>query len=493
MKKALALLLLFTAVLTMAASCGTEPDSPADTAGAATRPPETEPVPETEDPAAACDLPEEVSFGGADFRMLSPDQYGGISFVEEENGEVLNDAQWGMKRNAEERLDVTITEVPSDFWKMKNNVIDLCMSGDDLYGSIVMMDRYALACAYEDCFIPLQKVEHVDLSKLYWGGEINGALSVGGKNFFGVGAFNLTSYRNTACVYYNRSLGEDLGIGDGPASSVYAGTWTLDAFKSYENAATADLNGDGTMDSSDRYTYGTAAARSMPAQFWIACDLLMIRKDADDIPYFAADGDEKFLDVAEYTYDLLFHSGNRLDLTKADSGSYSSIKNFTAGQELMGVGTFANSVLAIRDMEYDYMILPMPKYDEAQKEYLSRTYDSMFAMVPVTAADPAMAGAVLEYLSYSAYRDVIPAYIESSLQKKFSLDRETSEFIRIIFDGRRIDMAEILMFSEFGDQAVYNLMIRNDFGWSSYMESKGNAIDSALKKYITLVHSGEDN
>jgi hypothetical protein len=493
MKRTIALLLFFALVLTMAASCGTVPDAPADTAESETRPPETEPVPETEDPAAAADLPEDLDFDGADFQMLSPDQYGGISFVEEENGEVLNDAQWGMKLHTEERLGVKITEVPTDFWKMQNTVIDLSMTGDTTYASIVMMDRYALACAYEDCFIPLQNVEHVDLSKPYWGGGINDALSVGGKNFFGVGAFNLTSYKNTACIYYNRSLGEDLGIGDGPAASVYAGTWTLDAFKSYENAATADLNGDGIMDKSDRYTYGTSAARSIPAQLWIACDLLMIRKDENDIPYFAADGDEKFLDVIEYTYDLLFHSENRLDLTKVDGGKYSSIKNFTAGYELMGMGTFANSVLSIRDMEYDYMILPVPKFDEDQKEYLSRTYDSMFAMVPITATDTAMSGAVLEYLSYTAYRDVIPAYIESSLQKKFSLDRETSDFIRIIFDGRRIDVAEVLMFKEFGDQAVYDVMIRSDFGWVSYLESKRNAIDSALEKYIGLVHSGENN
>ena len=354
MKRTIAWLLFFALVLTMAASCGTVPDSPADTAGSETRPPETEPVPETEDPASAVDLPEDLDFGGADFRMLSPDQYGGISFVEDQNGEVLNDAQYQMKLDTEERLKVKITEVPTDFWKMKNTVIDLCMTGDTTYASIVMMDRYALACAYEDCFFPLQNVEHVDLSKLYWGGGINDALSVGGKNFFGVGAFNLTSYTNTACIYYNRSLGEDLGIGDGPAAAVYAGTWTLDAFKSYDKIATADLNGDGVMDEADRYTYGTMRSRALSAQFWVACGVQLIRKDENDIPYFAADGDEKFLDVIEYTYDLMYHSPNCLDLAKLYNGKrYSSIKCFAAGQELFSVGAFYFVTQELRDMASD--------------------------------------------------------------------------------------------------------------------------------------------
>ena len=143
-------------------------------------------------------------------------------------------------------------------------------------------------------------------------------------------------------------------------------------------------------------------------------------------------------------------------------------------------------------MEYTYTILPMPKFDENQQQYLSHTYDAMYAMVPITAANTAMSGAVLEFLSYTAYQNVIPAYVKTSLQEKYTRDRESVQFIQLCFDGRRVDIAEVLMFDTFGDQVVYNLMIENDFKWISYMESKSGVIESAVKQYIELVHSGNN-
>jgi len=448
-----------------------------------------ESVEETMDPATINDIPADLSFHGADFKMLSPDEYDGISFAEEQTGEVLNDAKYQMELDTEERLDVVITEVPSKFWEMQASVINLCMSGDATYSSIVMMDRFALACAYENCFFSLQDVDNVDLSKLYWGGNLSQALSVGDKLFFGIGAFNLRSYTNTACVYYNGTLGENLGV-DSPVEAVHNGTWTLDAFKSYENAATTDLNGDGVMDENDRYTYGSSATRSLGAQFWIACDLSLISKDTSGIPVFTATTDEKLYDVLNYTYQLLFHSSNRLDLEKTDGDKYTSISYFVAGQELLNVGTFLYVTRELRDMEDNYTILPMPKYNETQEQYYCRTFDPMYAMVPITAVDPAMSGAVLEYLSYTAYHNLVPAYIETSLQEKYSRDQDSVEFIQLAFDGRRVDIAELLLFDVFGDQYIYdNVMQKADFGWTSYLESKQKVIESALEKYINLANS----
>ncbi len=71
-------------------------------------------------------------------------------------------------------------------------------------------------------------------------------------------------------------------------------------------------------------------------------------------------------------------------------------------------------------IEDDFSIIPLPKYDETQKEYISHTYDSMFTTVHVNVKDTAMAGAVLESLSCEGYHKVIPAYIETTLQEKHS-------------------------------------------------------------------------
>ena len=146
------LVLLFVLLITVSCGAETVTETQADTQSSA------ETVVETFDPAVVNDLPDDLSFDGTDFQMLSPDEYGGISFAEELTGEILNDAQYQMEIDTEERLDVVITEVPSKFWEMQASVINLCMAGDSTYSSIVMMDRFALACAYEDCFFSMDDV-----------------------------------------------------------------------------------------------------------------------------------------------------------------------------------------------------------------------------------------------------------------------------------------------------------------------------------------------
>ena len=64
------------------------------------------------------------------------------------------------------------------------------------------------------------------------------------------------------------------------------------------------------------------------------------------------------------------------------------------------------------------------------------------------------------------------------------------EFIQLAFDGRRVDIAEVLLFDVFGDQYMYdNVMQKSDFGWTSYLESKQKVIESALEKYINLANN----
>ncbi|MBR4959356.1 MAG: hypothetical protein IKY52_00490, partial [Clostridia bacterium] len=95
---ALALLLLLT-------SCGSTvevEETPAATDAVQTEPVETERKP---------DIPDDLTFGGKDFNLLTSyyNDYCKIT-KEEATGEVLNDAIYDMEIRTEERLDVNIIE-----------------------------------------------------------------------------------------------------------------------------------------------------------------------------------------------------------------------------------------------------------------------------------------------------------------------------------------------------------------------------------------------
>ena len=88
-------------------------------------------------------------------------------------------------------------------------------------------------------------------------------------------------------------------------------------------------------------------------------------------------------------------------------------------------------------MTDDYGIVPMPKYDESQEEYISPVaLWAYFLTVPVTHADLDTSSKILDAMSYVSYRDIVPVYYDIVLQVKNIRDEETSDMLDIISSTR---------------------------------------------------------
>lgn len=487
------LLSIILASFLLSVSCSETPvnesesESSANTTDAA-----TESAVETEaiDSDAADDLPDGLTFGGAEFNMLSADGHNGKSLVEGLTGEALNDARYNMEIAVEDRLDVEITETPSDFWDMPVTVNSLVMSGDTTYSCVTMMDRFALQCAQKSLFFPMEEVEYVDLTKKYWGGGLSDTLTVGGKSYFGVSSFNLQSFMKTGCIFINKKLAGDVNV-EIPYDDVFGGTWTLEKLQSLEGIATNDLNGDNVMDSEDRYTFGSADRWSVPAIMWLGAGESIIKKEADDIPYIAVHNNETFLNLFEEIKTLLFTGEDQMTSGIKSDEYRSTDKIFIAGRELIHIGFF-DSIVSYREMEDDFTVLPIPKYDETQDNYYSRTYDSMFTMVPTTVSDTSMAGAVLEAMSCHGYNNVIPEYIETSLQEKYTRDPQSAESIQLCFDSRTVDYAEIIMFEQFGDASIHDIITSSSMTMTTYLAKMGKIVDAKLAQFVDFIENAEE-
>ena len=93
-----------------------------------------------------------------------------------------------------------------------------------------------------------------------------------------------------------------------------------------------------------------------------------------------------------------------------------------------------------RNMQDDYGILPVPKYDEKQKEYYTFSHDQYTVfMVPKTVADPEMSGAVLEALAYESYYSVQPVYYDLVLRGRYANDPESRAMLDMITTNIRVD------------------------------------------------------
>ena len=188
------------------------------------------------------------------------------------------------------------------------------------------------------------------------------------------------------------------------------------------------------------------------------------------------------VDRLELAYSL-FHDF-RLDME--DLPSFSKKKVLFSFTKLEMLTT------AYREVDFNFGVLPMPKYDEAQERYYSRTFDACCPVIPVTCPDPDMAGAVLEALTCEAYNTTLPAYIETGLQNKYVRDEDSSEMATIVLESQTVLVPEIMMFDQYGNSSFHSsFMEKPTMMAASVLEGKKNSTEKMIalsnKKYAKLI------
>jgi hypothetical protein len=92
-----------------------------------------------------------------------------------------------------------------------------------------------------------------------------------------------------------------------------------------------------------------------------------------------------------------------------------------------------------RETEVDFGIIPLPKLDEVQKDYITLNWAG-FMSVPLTVSDPAFVGSVVELLGYYNSEIVIPAFYDILLGQKISRDDDSVKMLDIIFNNTVYDL-----------------------------------------------------
>ena len=87
----------------------------------------------------------------------------------------------------------------------------------------------------------------------------------------------------------------------------------------------------------------------------------------------------------------------------------------------------------LRAMDTDFGLIPYPKYDEAQKDYISLDWGGLLS-VPCTITNPELVGAAMELLAWESANEVLPTYYDIVLTGKLSRDDDAVKMLDILFD-----------------------------------------------------------
>ncbi len=428
-------LLLMAALLT---SCGggtssTGDTTPADTVGGdSTEPAETGPTPV---------LPEET-FGGRTFRVSLRDYSDGPTafYVEEINGDVLNDAIWKRMANVSEKLDVTFETSYESGDIDGQTPINAVRAGEEEYQLILAKSRKITTWAMEGLCFDWNELPYVDFSQPWWNGGSQEYLNIGSKVYLVLDELTHDNLANTATYLFNKDILDKYNIAY-PYDMVREGTWTFDAMAEIARKTSEDLNGDTKMNiAEDQFGY-VATGWGSPLSVLLSADQTICEINGEGKMELTINT-QRTVDVYEKFFAFMDGDYAFMD---SDGSNKSRQTAFSEGRitfEEKGFG----SILNLRDMKAEFGILPIPKFDEKVDGYRSKVDAGCNGlMVPVTISDPDFVSAVIEAICYENDKLVIPAYYDTVLQGKATRDDDSVEMLDIIRDSRVFDTGYFML------------------------------------------------
>lgn len=425
MKKTVIGILLLTLLLSSLSACSesaANPDSSTTVNSSAPAPtPSVESTTTGEETRPMHAIPESADYNGAIFNIMYPNWqgYNYYFFADEANGDAMNDAIFNRTLAVEAYLNVDITQYnPGYIETIYPTLRQSVSSSDDAYQltlthciqNVATMVTDGLLFNYDD-------LSNVDYSAAWWNREMMDVLRLGNNTYFGISDYMIPC---PYAIFFSKDLIERFQL-DNPYDLVYSGEWTLDAYMNMAKAVVTDTDGNGKITKSDIQGI-CCEENSKYISFMTGCNQFMTSRGADGRIYIDMNN-EKVIDLVERFVALSLTDG-----VFAQDGSLS----VTNGNLLFEHHTIANAV-NYRESEVNIGILPYPKYDTTQENYISLDWGGLMG-IPATIRDPDMVGAVLELLAYESGNEVIPTYYDVLLKGKLARDEHTVAMLDILFD-----------------------------------------------------------
>ena len=379
-------------------------------------------------------------------------------FSEGEIGEVFNDALFRRNMMAEEKYNITITERVSD--NLESDIRRFVSAGDSSIDALTPRLRAVSGLSTSGSIVEFGQLTHIDLNKPWWDSHSAEALSVTGKLFAVCSDITVMDNDSTSALVFNKQLLAEYNLDD-PYQMVRSGVWTLDKLQELTKTVSADLNGDGVMDDLDRY--GLLYQRDTMTSFLTGAGEFVAAKDSGDVPVMTLNN-PKALEVLDYLYDFLYDDNYCFHVMKFFDPKGI---DFTAGMTAMFENNQAlfmwirmADVQNLRAMDTDFGILPIPKWNDSQDDYLHNVnpHVGTVTAVPRSAGNIEAASAVLDTLAGFSRYILIPAYYDVQLTTQLTRDEESTDMLDIIFSNRRYDIGDIYDFGGLGNEVIYMSM-----------------------------------
>ena len=437
----------------------------------------------TETSAETLDLPD-LNLNGREFTFIlrvTPDDWSADDVVaDEQNGSPINDAVYVRNIYIEDKYNVKLTglNAPMDH-SIYNPVKNSILANDNNFDVIVAYGHDASRFAQDGFIHDLKSVDYIDLSKSWWNPTLSETLTINNRQFYATGDISHVDNFGVRCFFFNKDIVEDMSL-ENPYTLVNENKWVMSKLFEMAVLGTQDLNGDGVMNTEDRF--GIQAQSSLGAILTFASGVSITKKDSEDTPYLAIDTPE-YLTILD---NLKARMASNENIHYSDN--WTNTQNRFAENKVLFQAEVLLMIQSMRGAEVNIGIIPSPKFDESQENYvhfLDGWCMNMYC-IPITASDIDQIGFVLEAMAAKSVDTLTPAFYDICLNGKYVRDEESSEMLDIIFSSYVMENAEF-----YGWGSVFGLIqnaLKNGQDITSVIEGNKAATQGAIDKSIAALN-----
>ena len=443
MKKTISLLLALLLLLPSFAGCGEseanadEETSPAQNS-AAVQTPETDP-PETELP-----LPE-ADYDGYEVRVLNNISNFAYTNIGEEGltGEALDDAVFNRNKTVEDDLNITFTIEKREYYDTNSTIQKVVSAGEDVYDFYTCDLNILLGHAMSGLLINALNVDTLQFDQPWWNRQAIDSVSIGDAVYGFFGDLHTGYFESHNVAVFNKDILNNLNLPD-PYELVHNDEWKLETMMGMMSAAKMDLDGDGKWTVEDQYGLSMFQANWSLA-FITGGDAYIVEKDENNLPVWNGIS-ERFLSIFEAAAAGIFNesTNNALNARGTLPGDLELYRLMFIYNRVLFLVTQIGVLKNMRDVEFELGVVPSPKYDDVQKDYVSLIFQGANAVgIPITNPDAERTGVVLDYLAARSTNTVRDVYMNQTLDFKYIQDEESQEMLDIILSTGTFEIAAV--------------------------------------------------
>ena len=407
---------------------------------------QTEPV--TEAPAVKKELVFE-DFGNREFTMLARAGRTHYLFGTDSSASRVEQAAYTRNEYVNENFNIEIVLIPSPtdtessgskamkWWK---NAVTLSTGEYDL----IVPDYYWMieqtGCV--ENLLELPKGE-IDPNDEWWYSGWNDATTINGKLFSIVGDASLEALENIEITFFNKQMAANNNMD--LYTDVEDGDWTLNLMREYSK--TVGLNLDEPND--PEAVYGSLYDRHSVLAQCRSAGLRLININENGLPEANYNNSTSF-DIAGAVANMFKEKSVQYESVTA-RGSSKNIKAFKQGRALFyNTALFLGQTLKNSNLSFDYGVIPMPKYNEEQADYISTIYGVSFFAIPTSVQDVHCSATILNALNWLSNpngnlgkNSLVYQYFETVLKNQVADDAKDADMIQMARDRLYIDFAFI--------------------------------------------------